>query len=104
MMVGDFEDIQIDLETDENDQSDMLRNMKKKIGDQQIIQLKDNILPRGLVPLERLFDANDVAVNQKRYPKMEKWRTVIQELNTSLKQSNYLKEFQRNTKKGMQIF
>ena len=28
--------------------------------------MKDNIFPRGLVPLERLFDANDVAVNQKK--------------------------------------
>ena len=28
--------------------------------------MKYNILPKGLVPLERLFDANDVAVNQKK--------------------------------------
>lgn len=61
-MVGDFEDHQIDLETDEDNQSDISKNLKNKIGDQVIIQLKDNIFPRGLVPLERLFDANDVAV------------------------------------------
>jgi hypothetical protein len=32
------------------------------------LQLKDNILPRGLVPLEELFDFNDVAIKQKIEP------------------------------------
>lgn len=27
----------------------------------KVLQLKDNVLPRGLVPLEELFDFNDVA-------------------------------------------
>jgi hypothetical protein len=30
-----------------------------------IIQLKKNIIPKGLVPLEKLFDKNDVAKNPK---------------------------------------
>ena len=63
-MIEDFEDHQIDLETDEDELAG--KTLKKKIGGQEIIQLKDNVLPRGLVPLERLFDANDVAVNQKK--------------------------------------
>ena len=62
-MIGSFEDSQIDLEVEESDQSDMSKNMKHSIGDQKIIHLKDNIFPRGLVPLERLFDANDVTMN-----------------------------------------
>jgi hypothetical protein len=33
-----------------------------KIANHQIIQLPSNHIPRGLVPLERLFDKNDVAV------------------------------------------
>jgi len=33
-----------------------------KIVDHQIIQLPSNYIPRGLVPLERLFDGNDVVV------------------------------------------
>jgi ribonuclease HI len=33
-----------------------------KIANHQIIQLPSNHIPRGLVPLERLFDGNDVAV------------------------------------------
>jgi hypothetical protein len=33
-----------------------------KIANHQIIQLPSNHIPKGLVPLERLFDGNDVAV------------------------------------------
>jgi ribonuclease HI len=33
-----------------------------KIANHQIIQLPNNHIPRGLVPLERLFDKNDVAI------------------------------------------
>ena len=29
------------------------------------MQLKNNIIPKGLVPLEKLFDNNDVATNPK---------------------------------------
>jgi hypothetical protein len=29
------------------------------------VQLKNNIIPKGLVPLEKLFDENDVARNPK---------------------------------------
>jgi ribonuclease HI len=36
-----------------------------KIANHQIIQLPSNHIPRGLVPLERLFDGNDVAVKGK---------------------------------------
>jgi hypothetical protein len=32
------------------------------------LQLKDSILPRGLVPLEELFDFDDVAIKQKIEP------------------------------------
>jgi hypothetical protein len=30
-----------------------------------VLQLKSNVLPRGLVPLEDLFDSNDVAKKPK---------------------------------------
>jgi ribonuclease HI len=36
-----------------------------KIANHHIIQLPNNHIPRGLVPLERLFDGNDVAVKGK---------------------------------------
>ena len=34
----------------------------------KVLKLKDNILPRGLVPLEELFDFNDVAKKSKIEP------------------------------------
>jgi hypothetical protein len=33
-----------------------------KIADHQIVQLPSNHIPKGLVPLERLFDNNDVVI------------------------------------------
>ena len=42
-----------------------LRNM---IGGKDIIQLKINHIPKGLIPLENLFDKNDVAKNTKVHP------------------------------------
>lgn len=41
------------------------------------LQLKDNILPRGLVPMEELFDFNDVA----KKPKIEPTGATIEECN-----------------------
>jgi hypothetical protein len=37
-----------------------------QIAGRDIVQLKSNIIPKGLVPLEKLFDNNDVA----RIPKI----------------------------------
>jgi hypothetical protein len=38
----------------------------KKIANHHIVQLPSNHIPKGLVPLERIFDSNDVAVKAKR--------------------------------------
>ena len=43
----------------------------------KILNLKNIFLPKGLVPLEDLFDSNDVA----RKPKMEPLRADIEEVN-----------------------
>ena len=42
-----------------------------------ILNLKDIFLPKGLIPLEDLFDSNDVS----RKPKMELVRSYIEECN-----------------------
>jgi hypothetical protein len=34
----------------------------------EVLQLKDNSIPRGLVPLEELFDHDDVARNRQWSP------------------------------------
>lgn len=86
----EFEDDSIDLESElENqmvihfdveiqlDNSDVNINIKEVVNklklleidpkkeDFETLQLKDNILPRVLVPLEELFDFNDVAKKPK---------------------------------------
>ena len=33
---------------------------EEKVAGHKLLQLKGNVIPRGLVPLERLFDKNDV--------------------------------------------
>ena len=45
--------------------------------DPEILNLKNNFLPKGLVTLEDSFDSNDVA----RKPKMEPLRADIEECN-----------------------
>ena len=36
--------------------------------DSKILNLKNNFLPKGLVPLEDLFDSNDISRKQKMEP------------------------------------
>ena len=61
---GNLENFQYDVETkEEKDENKKLKNI---IGGEYIIQLKSNFIPRGLIPLEKLFEQNDVA----KYPKV----------------------------------
>ena len=45
--------------------------------DPEILNVKNNFFPKGLVPLEDLFDSNDVAMK----PRMEPLRANIEECN-----------------------
>ena len=45
--------------------------MINNIVDHEIIQLKSNCIPKGLVPLEKLFENNDVAKNPRVKPSHE---------------------------------
>jgi hypothetical protein len=40
----------------------MMMKLRSKIAAHEIVQLSTNKIPKGLVPLERIFDNNDVAV------------------------------------------
>ena len=44
------------------------KNLKNMIGRKDIIQLKINYIPKGIIPLEKLFDQNDVAKDPKVQP------------------------------------
>jgi ribonuclease HI len=59
--IDDFSALQIDEDQDPEPDHHP-EELLDKVVDHQIIQLPSNHIPRGLVPLERLFDGNDVAV------------------------------------------
>ena len=45
--------------------------LKDSLGGKDIVQLKSNHIPMGLIPLEYLFDQNDVARDSKVEPAMD---------------------------------
>jgi ribonuclease HI len=59
--IDDFSALHIDEDPDEEPDHHP-GELLNKVADHQIIQLPSNHIPRGLIPLERLFDGNDVAV------------------------------------------
>lgn len=65
-MVEDFQGTEIDQDGDDVTKDVEVSDFKNSIFNQTIIQLKDNIMPRGLVPLERIFNFNDVAVSSDK--------------------------------------
>jgi hypothetical protein len=64
-VIDEFSYLQIDLEN-EHDEEDEKRKLRSKIGAHEIVQLSNNQIPKGLVPLESLFDNNDVAVKLEK--------------------------------------
>jgi ribonuclease HI len=59
--IDDFSALHIDEDPDEEPDHHP-GELLNKVADHQIIQLPSNHIPRGLIPLERLFDGNDVAI------------------------------------------
>lgn len=53
-----------------------------QMADKEIIQLKINCIPKGLVPLEKLSDCNDVAKNPKVIPS----DTEVEDFNIGTKE------------------
>ena len=68
-MEDEFENVNIDEEyCGEEEDATVLKNdgyFKNQIVDRDIVQLKTNIIPKGMIPLEKLFDNNDVARSLK---------------------------------------
>jgi ribonuclease HI len=59
--VEEFSEMHIDQDSVSEEKLDG-GNFLNKIAERNIVQLPNNHIPRGLVPLERLFDRNDVAL------------------------------------------
>ena len=58
-LVDELSDIHIDQENLNMEESKQLK-LKDKVVDQNIVQLPNKYIPQGLVPLEELFDPNDI--------------------------------------------
>ena len=75
---GDFVNTQIenesvdsenfrDVDEDEEGVAEAMK-LKGSLGGKDIVQLKSNHIPRGLIPLEKFFDKNDVVKDPKVKP------------------------------------
>jgi ribonuclease HI len=62
--VEEFSEMHIDQDVVPEEEPDG-GNLLNKIAGRDIVQLPSNHIPRGLVPLERIFDSNDVSVKGK---------------------------------------
>lgn len=64
-LVVEFSLLQIDKDNLDmvNPQATNDPELNSKIADHDIIQLSNNFIPKGLIPLEKLFDYNDVPRN-----------------------------------------
>ena len=74
--IGEFSNLTIDAEEEETKDSPK-NKWQDTVAGHKVLQLKGNVIPRGLVPLERLFDKNDVPANHNKVVEEEK----VEELN-----------------------
>ena len=70
-MSGEFENLKIDQENMYNkvESAEPEPTYLTQLAGKDIIQLKSNSFPRGLVPLEDIFDNNDVAKSPRVTPR-----------------------------------
>ena len=65
-VIDEFADLEIDEDNQNEQAAKEKTRFKSRIGAHEIVQLSSNRIPKGLVPLERLFDSNDVAVKLEK--------------------------------------
>ena len=65
-IVGEFSNMEIDAEEEGESEDTSERNWEEKMAGNKVLQLKGNVIPRGMVPLERLFDKNDVPLQPSK--------------------------------------
>ena len=98
-MSGEFVNTHIDAENDngENFQDDEepeeekngAEKLKGTLGGKYIIQLKNNFIPKGLIPLENFFDQNDVAKN----PKVKPTENLVEDRNIGTEDCKIVQKF-----------
>ena len=78
-MSGEFESLKINQENifEKEESAEPDPEYLTQLAGKDIIQLKSNTIPRGLLPLEEIFDSNDVA----RSPKVAPSDVEVEECN-----------------------
>ena len=69
-MSGEFENVKTNQENmfEKEESAEPIPEYLTQLAGKDIIQLKSNTIPRGMVPLEEIFDSNDVARSPKVSP------------------------------------
>ena len=73
--VGEFSNMVFDS-IPEDDSEEPKTRWEETLARHRVLQLKGNVIPKGLVPLERLFDKNDIPVNPRKMTLDEPVRDV----------------------------
>ena len=80
-----------DVEENEEEKT-ITEKLKGTLGGKDVIQLKSNFIPRGLIPLEKLFDQNDVAKD----PKEKLADNAIEDRNIGTKENPKIVKLSKN--------
>lgn len=65
--IGEFSNMEIDADEEEGEIEEISKgNWEEKVVGNRVLQLKGNIITRGMVPLEILFDKNDVPLQPSK--------------------------------------
>ena len=96
-MSGEFESLKLDHENmfEKEESAEPNPEYLIHLVGKNIIQLKSNTIPRGLVPLEEIFDRNDVA----RSPKVAPSDAEVEECNIGTKEDPKVIKIFRNLTK-----
>ena len=74
--IGEFSNLIIDAKEEETEDSPT-NKWQDTVAGHKVLQLKGNVIPKGLVPLERLFDKNYVPSSPNKVVEEE----IVEELN-----------------------
>jgi len=74
---GKFKETSIDVENDKGKGNGI---DEAQINEMDVLQLKKNIIPKGLIPLEELFDQDDVACK----PTLQPTEKGVEEVNIGI--------------------
>ena len=69
-----------------------IKKLKSMLGGKDIIQLHSNFIPRGLIPLEKLFDQNDVVED----PKVKLADNVVEDKNIATEETPRVVKLSKN--------